>query len=82
MQRGRKPKCPTCGAVGQSISKGVRKTATMGLRKLRVCKACGHKFTVGRKVGAEASQIAANRVSSETVEAVASVPAVAQAAGV
>lgn len=80
MQRGRKPKCPTCGAVGQSISKGVRKTATMGVRRLRVCKVCGHKFTVGRKAVMDAAQIAASHASSEAGQPAASVvSAVAQA---
>jgi hypothetical protein len=41
---GRPYKCPYCGATG-SVSKGVRKTKTMGERRLRLCKACGRKFT-------------------------------------
>jgi len=48
MKRGRKPKCPFCGLT-KSISKGVRETRTMGKRRLRVCKGCKRKFTVGRK---------------------------------
>ena len=46
MKRGRKPKCPQCGA-SQNIAKGHRPTVTMGLRKLRFCKSCLRKFTVG-----------------------------------
>ena len=45
MQRGRKPKCPHCGA-SRNIRKGSRKTETMGRRPLRLCKECGRKFTV------------------------------------
>ena len=37
-------KCPFCGAT-DSVSKGVRKTKTMGIRRIRLCKACGKKFT-------------------------------------
>ncbi len=36
--------CPYCGA-NKSVSKGVRKTKTMGDRSIRLCKACGRKFT-------------------------------------
>lgn len=41
---GRPYKCPFCGAC-RSISKGVRKTKLLGVRRLRVCRACGRKFT-------------------------------------
>ncbi len=41
---GRPHTCPHCGAT-RSVSKGVRKTKTMGERRLRLCKACGRKFT-------------------------------------
>ena len=44
MPRGRPPTCPHCGK-STSVSKGVRKTKTMGIRRLRRCKACGRKFT-------------------------------------
>ena len=37
-------KCPFCGAT-DSVSKGVRKTKTMGVRRVRLCKGCGRKFT-------------------------------------
>ena len=37
-------KCSFCGAT-DSVSKGVRKTKTMGVRRIRLCKACGRKFT-------------------------------------
>ena len=42
---GRPHTCPYCGAVGKSVSKGVRKTKTMGDRRIRFCKACHRKFT-------------------------------------
>ena len=37
-------KCPYCGE-GNSVSKGVRKTKTLGDRRIRFCKACRRKFT-------------------------------------
>jgi len=37
-------KCPYCSST-DSVNKGVRKTKTMGLRKIRRCKGCGRKFT-------------------------------------
>ena len=43
MNRGRPPACPYCGS--SSIGKGVRKTKTMGVRRIRQCKACKRKFT-------------------------------------
>ena len=46
MGRGRPFKCPyeSCGST-ESVSKGVRKTKTMGMRNIRRCKTCGRKFT-------------------------------------
>ena len=41
---GRPHVCPYCGA-NRSVSKGVRKTKTMGDRRIRLCKSCGRKFT-------------------------------------
>ncbi len=43
MARGRPAKCPYCG--GSSINKGFRQTKTMGKRRIKLCKACGRKFT-------------------------------------
>ena len=40
---GRPFKCP-CGAK-ESVAKGYRRTKTMGLRRVRLCKVCGKKFT-------------------------------------
>lgn len=45
-------KCPFCGAT-DSVSKGVRKTKTMGVRHIRLCKACGRKFTPENQNAAE-----------------------------
>jgi len=42
---GRPHTCPYCGQIGKSVSKGVRKTKTMGDRRIRFCKACKRKFT-------------------------------------
>ena len=46
MGRGRPFKCPyeSCGST-ETVSKGVRRTKTMGLRKIRKCRECGRKFT-------------------------------------
>jgi hypothetical protein len=46
MPRGRPHKCPYegCGSTS-TVSKGARKTKFMGLRKIRLCKSCGRKFT-------------------------------------
>ena len=50
----RRFKCPFCGAT-DSVSKGVRKTKTMGDRRIRLCKGCGRKFTPKNQKQAEAS---------------------------
>jgi len=42
---GRPHTCPYCGQIGKSVSKGVRKTKTMGNRRIRSCKAWRRKFT-------------------------------------
>lgn len=44
--RGRPFKCPYagCGST-DTISKGIRKTKTMGVRRLRYCRSCKRKFT-------------------------------------
>ena len=43
--RGRPFVCPYCGTAGQTIQKGFRRTKTLGLRKIRLCKKCHRKFT-------------------------------------
>ena len=42
---GRPFKCPYCRSSTDTVSKGVRRTITMGVRRLRKCKACRRKFT-------------------------------------
>jgi len=44
MPRGRPFKCPYDGS-SDTVSKGIRKTKTIGIRKIRLCKTCGRKFT-------------------------------------
>lgn len=39
-----RPRCPKCGSRS-TASKGVRRTQTLGVRPLRSCRACGHRFT-------------------------------------
>ncbi len=41
---GRPYKCPYC-ALTNTVSKGRRKTKTMGLRSIRRCRSCHRKFT-------------------------------------
>lgn len=41
---GRPYKCPYCGE-SDTVSKGVRRTKTMGERRIRRCTACKRKFT-------------------------------------
>ena len=45
-------KCPYCDAT-DTVSKGARKTKTMGERRIRLCKACGRKFTPKKQHPAE-----------------------------
>ncbi len=45
MARGRPFKCPYGCDSANTVSKGVRKTKTMGVRRIRLCKNCGRKFT-------------------------------------
>ena len=44
MPRGRPYKCIYCGSAA-TVSKGVRVTKTLGIRKIRRCNSCGRKFT-------------------------------------
>ncbi len=54
MSRGRPFKCPYAGCgSSNTVSKGVRKTKTMGDRRLRYCKDCKRKFTPGNQKAAE-----------------------------
>ena len=77
MKRGRKPNCPYCGAVGQNLAKGYRRTITLGLRPLRLCKGCNRRFTIDRVVtepsGPKPLEVAAEPM--QTVEAAEELPA-------
>jgi transcription elongation factor Elf1 len=62
---GRPYSCPWCGAT-VSVSKGVRKTKTMGDRSIRLCKSCGRKFTPKNQRPVEgAESMAAGAMGSE-----------------
>ena len=37
--------CPYCRHVGESIRKGLRRTKQLGIRQIRLCRACKRKFT-------------------------------------
>lgn len=63
MNRGRPPACPYCGS--SSIGKGVRKTKTMGIPRIRQCKACRRKFTPKQQSNAEDSSTGSNWVNEE-----------------
>ena len=58
MPRGRPHKCPYegCGSTS-TVSKGSRQTKSMGLRKIRLCKGCGRKFTPRNQKTAEVEEI-------------------------
>ena len=62
-------KCPWCGESGRSVSKGVRKTKTMGNRRIKLCKACGRKFTPKNQKPAELAEEKAVESHSESDEA-------------
>lgn len=44
MTRGRPPRCIHCRSTN-SIAKGYRRTKYQGVRRIRVCRDCGRKFT-------------------------------------
>lgn|GEM_PF-1115008 len=55
---GRPYKCPYC-QESESVGKGVRKTKTMGDRRIRLCKGCGRKFTPKNQKAASDENVAA-----------------------
>lgn len=65
---GRPYVCPYCGA-NKSVSKGVRKTKTMGDRRIRLCKACGRKFTPKNQKPMDAIEKKPAETSIESSEA-------------
>jgi transposase-like protein len=64
---GRPHTCPYCGQVGRSVSKGVRRTKTMGDRRIRCCKACNRKFTPKNQKQADSQEEKAGSVATEPV---------------
>jgi len=73
---GRPHVCPYCGA-NKSVSKGVRKTKTMGDRRIRLCKACKRKFTPKNQKPTEAIEEKTPESGVESNE-VAEPPAVSE----
>ena len=67
-------KCPYCGST-DNVNKGVRKTKTMGLRKIRRCKSCGRKFTPRNQQAAADGGVPADlTVASQVATPAASEP--------
>jgi len=65
---GRPHKCPYCEATA-TVSKGVRKTKTMGHRRIRLCKACKRKFTPRKqKIGEATANARAMQGAASTPE--------------
>ena len=62
---GRPNKCPYCGST-ETVSKGVRKTKTLGDRRIRRCKACRRKFTPKNQQPAEPVQDSATEPDPES----------------
>ena len=71
---GRPHKCPWCQTPGKSVSKGVRKTKTMGDRRIRLCKVCGKKFTPRNQQPMTPNEENAPRVQTEPEVGLAQVP--------
>lgn len=64
---GRPFKCPyeECGA-SDNVSKGVRKTKTMGDRRIFRCKKCGRKFTPKHQQAAEERETSPDQPQGNT----------------
>jgi len=69
MPRGRPPICPNCGS-NRSQKKGVRKTKTMGARRIRLCKSCGKKFTPKNQKPFQVEDIQTEAGQDETADVV------------
>ena len=69
MPRGRPAICPYCD--GSSINKGFRKTKTMGKRRIKLCKACGRKFTPKNQKPVESTEEKVVEANTESDEATA-----------
>jgi uncharacterized Zn finger protein len=68
---GRPYKCPGCGS-SNNTSKGVRKTKQLGVRRIRLCKECGKKFTPKNQKATEAEE----QPAATTTPAAPAAPAV------
>jgi len=60
-------KCPYCGQ-SRTVSKGVRKTKSMGDRRIRLCKACGRKFTPRNQKPIEVGQDEVQSAAAQSEE--------------
>ena len=69
MSRGRPPICPNCGS-NRSQKKGVRKTKTMGERRIRLCKSCGKKFTPKNQKPAQVENEQSESAQSQAVDSI------------
>jgi hypothetical protein len=62
---GRPYKCPYCGQ-SESVGKGVRRTKTMGDRRIRLCTGCGRKFTPKNQKAWPESSVSEQKCGAET----------------
>ena len=63
IRMGRPFKCPYCGAT-DTASKGVRPTKTMGVRRIRRCRACHRKFTPKNQSAAAVEEDSTNMTTA------------------
>ena len=67
---GRPHKCPFCGE-SRSVGKGHRRTKSLGIRQIRLCKACHRKFTPKSQTLTEPREpLAENQQTPATQESV------------
>ncbi len=72
MVRGRPFKCPyECCDSTNTVSKGARTTKSMGVRKIRLCKDCGRKFTPKNQMTAQVEEIQTEATENEVTSVVA-----------
>jgi hypothetical protein len=65
MPRGRPFKCPYEGCEStNTVSKGARTTKSMGVRKIRLCKGCGRKFTPKNQMPVQGDSIETEATSA------------------
>jgi hypothetical protein len=72
MPRGRPHKCPYdgCGST-TTVSKGARITKSMGVRKIRLCKSCGRKFTPKNQKPEQVEEIKTEAAQNDVAAVVA-----------